>query len=88
MRSEDRRSIRRLIERALEGKLSLQDLYEEWPDDLERDALAQIIYDDIESAVEHFPLDQNEPLLIDCSLLDLEASSDELLRARRARLAG
>lgn len=44
-----------LIELALKGRLTLTQLYSSWPKDLEGHSLFENIYDDVESAIEHFP---------------------------------
>lgn len=44
-----------LIEKALEGKLTLDELYSTWPESLEKDGAFEIVYDLIESAIEHYP---------------------------------
>lgn len=46
-----------LIKKALEGDLSLDELYSSWPDTLEEDPFFEKIYDHLESVVEHYPAD-------------------------------
>lgn len=86
MLPEVRNQIKSLILRAIEGELALDELYSAWPDEAEGDLLAEAVYDDVESAVEHYPLDHEHVLMIDLSLLDLEGNSQDLLSVRRERL--
>ena len=46
-----------LIEKALQGKVSLEEFYSTWLKELEGDKFYDGIYRDIENAVEHFPGD-------------------------------
>lgn len=57
MLPEERDQTKALILHAVEGQLSLDELYSAWPDEAEGDSLAEAIFDDVESAVEHYPLD-------------------------------
>ena len=54
---EIKEQISSLIKKALEGRLSLNELYSTWPDTLEGDSFYERIYDHVESAVEHYPGD-------------------------------
>lgn len=86
MLPEVRDRIKSLILRAVDGELSLDELYSAWPDEAEGDPLAEAVYDDVESAVEHYPLDHEQVLRVDLSILDLEGEPKELLRIRQERL--
>ena len=46
-----------LIERAMQGRVTLEEFYSVWPKELEGDKVYDEIYRDMESAVEHFPAD-------------------------------
>lgn len=52
---EEKKIIAELIEKALEGKLSLDELYNSWPSELDGIEFYERAFDQIESAVEHFP---------------------------------
>ncbi|MBX7151963.1 hypothetical protein K1X84_10010 [bacterium] len=45
----------RMIGQAIEGNLKQKDFYEQWPDELEGLDVFDMIFSDIESAIEHFP---------------------------------
>ena len=47
--------IKQLIQSALKAELKLNDVYEFWPNGLEEYEFFEIIFDDIERAVEHQP---------------------------------
>jgi len=84
--AKSRSRIRMLVLRALARELSLSQLYAEWPDDVGADPFAEAVYDDIESVVEHFPVDQDRLLEIDLDLIDSGGSSDDLVRVRKILL--
>ena len=44
-----------LINNALDGELSLNDLYKLWPEELSKDKFYETIYNDVESVIEHYP---------------------------------
>ena len=43
------------IEKALEGTLPLDSLYDQWPESLANHEVYEKIYDHVEAAVEHYP---------------------------------
>lgn len=45
-----------LIEKALLGKLPLDELYKEWPEEADESSPWEDIFVDVESAVEHIPI--------------------------------
>lgn len=49
------KTVLELINRSLEGELSLDELYELWPEELTKDEFYETIYNDVESVVEHYP---------------------------------
>lgn len=50
-----RQTFESLCTRALEGTISLDDFYREWPSGGERDAFSQTLHDDLEDAIQHTP---------------------------------
>lgn len=44
-----------LCSKALQGSLSLEDFYAEWPDDISDSEFASLLYEDIEDGVQHYP---------------------------------
>jgi len=100
-RDEVTRAVRNICGMALQGALSLDDFFRQWPQDAKNDVLFQKIHEDIEDAVEHFPASwrTGKPdyenwenshtylvLYLDSILLNYGRSSEELLRAREAIL--
>ena len=89
------KTVLKLINKSLEGKLSFEELYQLCPEVLAEDRFYEIIYNDIESVVEHFPgkfdihfiesIDY-KTLLIDQKLLNLiieeRPDSNDLLELR------
>lgn len=50
-----RQTFESLCTRTLEGTISLDDFYREWPNGDERDAFSQTLHDDLEDAIQHTP---------------------------------
>lgn len=51
----EKKTIAELLESALEGRLSLEQLYNKWPEEVDGIDYYEKIFDQIENAVEHFP---------------------------------
>ncbi|TLY22774.1 MAG: hypothetical protein E6K68_02065 [Nitrospirae bacterium] len=86
-------------DKAIQGKLTLNELYQQWPNELQKSKLASGIYEDIEEGVQHFPgkLFSGKPdyetwkssemyakLYLDKKLLASDGSEDELVKVREA----
>ena len=52
---EEIKKVLGLIDKALQGKLSLDEFYQSWPKVLEENLFYNTVYDDTESAAEHYP---------------------------------
>jgi hypothetical protein len=57
MEIKDEETIINLIERAMEGNISLEEFYSIWPEKFNSNSYYLEIYDDLENAIEHFPAD-------------------------------
>jgi len=44
-----------LIKKSINCELSLNELYQGWPENLKGNKFYEIVYDDVESSVEHYP---------------------------------
>lgn len=54
---KDLEVINALIKKAMKASLSLEELFEKWPEDFAENDFFESVFDDIESAVEHLPGD-------------------------------
>lgn len=55
IKEKSRLTLISLIEKALQGSISLEEFYLQWPEELEGKSRFDNIYDDLENAIEHFP---------------------------------
>lgn len=47
--------IERICREAIEGSMSIEEFYRQWPDELKESKFARLIYEDIEDGIQHFP---------------------------------
>jgi len=96
---ELRRNIIVLLKKAINGELSIEDFYESFPYEIKsNEPSIEIIYDDIESAIEHFPAsildgslkkdvfqnsDEYRNLVIDLELLNSDVGKEDFIEKRR-----
>lgn len=55
MEDSTRKKIASLLQLAIKGELKLEKLHEEYPEDLKSELFWASVWDDLETAVEHFP---------------------------------
>lgn len=77
--------IKALCETALKGELDLQELYKLWPKGIESNPAFEIIFEDLEDAVEHFSpqedfkkTDKYWRLKLDVDLLDKKLTLEKI----------
>lgn len=86
--------IKDLVERALIGELTFEELYDKWPQELEFDPFYEEVLLDLEAGIENFPpkvsgektdyetwvmMEEHAALSADLALLDFELDTDEQL---------
>lgn len=53
--AKDRRLVAQLLDGAIDGRLTIEEFYKQWPEQHQEETLLSIIYEDIEEGVQHFP---------------------------------
>ena len=96
-----KQQIARLCDQAANGSLTIEEFYEQWPEEVCKTGIAQLIYEDLEEGVQHFParLLSGKPdyeswqsselyqrILVDKKILKLNESEDRLIEVRNALL--
>jgi len=94
---KDKQLVQQMLDAALDGRLTIDEFYKQWPEQPRGEQLLSLIYDDIEEGVQHFPAklfsgapdravwvasDMYRRLLVDRDLLNREAPEEELVQIR------
>jgi hypothetical protein len=97
-----RHQIAELCDEAANGLLTIEQFYARWPEDLCKQGIAQLIYEDLEDGVQHFPgklfsalpdyeswksSEMYKRIIVDREILKLDQSEDQLIELRHSLLA-
>ncbi len=94
--------IAEICDRAANGEVTIEEFYERWPKDLGNSDLAQLIYEDLEEGIQHFPLkllsgkpdyeswkssEMYRRILVDFEVLKSDLSEPQLVELRNKLLS-